>query len=418
MTGKGRGNPETAERLVAAAVECFSRKWYGTVSVAEICRVAGLSNGVFYRYFEGKETLFKEILGRVLNEIKGVVEGVEGATPRERVSNLIAGMFSFTESRGDLISVFREGQYRYFDYERRLVAIYTRGLSTILGREIGLAEYLFAFGGLRFGAIRWAAKAAPIQADAVRDILTDGLFRHLSFDPDKVFGGAATPLPVALEEGVRERLLRSGRKLFGEKGFFETNIHEVTDGANLSVGAFYTYFESKEAFYAELITLVGKDVRAFISKNLPTPGNVPLNVLELELRGLWLWLVYVSIDKNCYNIVREAEFILPSSVRDYYGAFVSGYRRRPKNLRIASAVPELDETTAIEYLLGLAHYFGLEAAFDQSPVNARSLVETIGGYLVHGLSEFLGSEKTHPGPASRAAEPKPSTLPRSGRAKR
>ena len=47
MTPVGRGKPETEERLVAAAVGLFSRKWYGTVSVAEICRAAGLSNGVF-----------------------------------------------------------------------------------------------------------------------------------------------------------------------------------------------------------------------------------------------------------------------------------------------------------------------------------------------------------------------------------
>ena len=36
MTEAGRGNPETGERLVAAAVELFSRKWYGTVSVVEV----------------------------------------------------------------------------------------------------------------------------------------------------------------------------------------------------------------------------------------------------------------------------------------------------------------------------------------------------------------------------------------------
>jgi len=390
---RGQGNPETAERLVVAAVECFSRKWYGTVSVAEICREAGLSNGVFYRYFDGKETLFKAILGRIIDEIKDATDHLEGRTPRERVNLLAEALFRFTRSRGDLISVFREGQYRYYDYERRLVAMYTRGLSAALGREIGPAEYLYAFGGLRFCAIRWAAKAAPIRPATVRSIVTDGLFRGLAWDADKVFGGTATPLPVPLEEGVRERLLRSGRRLFGEKGYFETNIHEITDGARLSVGAFYTYFESKEAFYAELIALVGKDIRAFISRNMPPPGGASLNPLELELRGLWLWLVYVSIDKHCYNIVREAEFVLPATVREYYGAFVAAYRRRPRELRIATAAPDLDEISAIEYLLGLAHYFGLEAAFEDSPVNARALVETIGGYLTRGLSDFLEPRK-------------------------
>jgi len=54
MTRATRGKQATEDRLVAAAVGLFSRKWYGTVSVAEICRAAGLSNGVFYRYFDGK----------------------------------------------------------------------------------------------------------------------------------------------------------------------------------------------------------------------------------------------------------------------------------------------------------------------------------------------------------------------------
>jgi AcrR family transcriptional regulator len=389
MTSKGRGKPETAERLVAAAVACFAKKWYGTVSVAEICRTAGLSNGVFYRYFDSKETLFKVILGRVLDQIREALEQVQGDTPRERVRQIAHTLFRFTADHTDLVSVFREGQYRFFDFERRLVAIYTRSLGLALGREIGLAEYLFALGGLRFCAIRSSAKAAGVRFESTCDILTDGLFHGLKMDPAKVFGGTATPLPLPLEEGVRERLLRSGRRLFGEKGYFETNIHEVTDGAQLSVGAFYTYFESKEVFYAELITLVGHDVRAFISRNLATPDGAPLNGLELELRGLWLWLVYLSIDKNCYNIVREAEFVLPQVVREYYEAFSLGYHKRPAALRVTSAAPDVDEETAIQYLLGLAHYFGMEAAFDDSPVNARAIVETLGGYLSRGLSDFF-----------------------------
>jgi AcrR family transcriptional regulator len=392
MTPEGRGNPENSERLLAAAVGLFSKKWYGTVSVAEICREAGLSNGVFYRYFDNKEALFKVILGRISDRVREALEQVEGTTPRERLRNFAEAIIRFSEEHGDLVSVFREGQYRHFEYERRLVGTYTRSLGAALGREIGLAEYLFALGGLRFCAIKWAFHKSPAHLEAATGILTDGLFRGLAFDPDKVFGGTATPLPVALEEGAHERLLRSGRRLFGEKGYFETNIHEVTDGARLSVGAFYTYFDSKEAFYKELIARVGHDVRAFISGNLAA-GKATLNPLELELRGLWLWLVYLSIDKRCYGIVREAEFVLPSAVREYYEAFAAGYRKRPADLRVTVRAQGIDEGTAIEYLMGLAHYFGLETAFDESPVNARALVLTIGTYLARGLSGLLSEEE-------------------------
>jgi AcrR family transcriptional regulator len=396
-----KGMPPTRERLVNAAVELFSRKWYGTVSVAEICRLAGLSNGIFYRYFTTKEELFKTILGRVLEMIREALDGVAGETRRERLRSLVGIVIRFSEEHADLVSVFREGQYRFFEYERKLVAIYQRSLSSVLGSEIGLTEYLFAFGGLRFCAVRRAFQAAAVQEDSVYSIVADGLFRGMSFDPAQVFGGSAIPHPVPLEEGARDRLLSAGKRLFGSKGFFETNIHEVTDTAGLSVGAFYTYFKSKESYFAELIHLVGREVRGFIARNMdtsaegsgrngPASGSSPrrdLNRLEKELRGLWLFLVFLSIDRTCYNIVREAEFVLPAAVREYYGAFVAGYRKNADGN--GSAQSGVDEGTAIEFLLGIAHYFGIEVAFDASPSNARAAVECIGAFLEHGLSDKL-----------------------------
>jgi AcrR family transcriptional regulator len=374
----------TEERLLQAAVGLFAEKWYGTVSVAAICRAAGLSNGVFYRYFENKEALFRRILARVLEMIREAVQAPTGTGPRQRLSALVKAIVGFSWAHPDLVAVFREGQYRFFEYERQLVSIYERGLGAALGRETGLPEYLFALGGVRFCAIRRALHGVEIRLDDLDVILCSGLFRGMSFDPARVFGGSAVPLPVALEEDAQGRLLDAGKRLFGEKGFFETNIHEVTDRAGLSVGAFYNYFDSKEAFFAEIIRRAGHDVRAFIARNLPASDGAPLNRLERELRGLWLWLVFLSIDKDCYTIVREAEFVLPAAVREYYGLFVEGYRKNPEGNG------EADQRTAIEFLLGIAHYVGIEAAFDASPWNARAALEAMGDYLSRGFSRWLG----------------------------
>jgi AcrR family transcriptional regulator len=388
MTVRVREDPSTRERLMQAAVGLFSKKWYGTVSVAEICRSAHLSNGVFYRYFANKEIVFRQILERVLDLVRKALEEVRGVAPRDRLRSLSGIITSFSGEHRDLVAVFREGQYRFFDYERRLVTIYSRALADVLGRKVELPEYIFVFGGLRFCAIRKAFHGSQVLSESIEAIIADGLFRGLDFDPSLVFGGSATPLPVTLDEDARGRLIRSGKRLFGEKGYFETNIHEVTDGAGLSVGAFYTHFGSKEAFYAEIIALVGHEVRSFIARNLPpSEPSRPLNRLERELRGLWLWLVHLSIDKACYNIVREAEFVLPAAADDYYGAFVAGYLKNPEGN--SSQGSGIDEMTAIEYLLGIAHYLGIEAAFDDSPLGARAAVEALGHYLARGFSDFL-----------------------------
>ena len=378
-----KGSTSTDERLLASAVSLFSKNWYGTVSVAAICREAGLSNGVYYRYFQGKEELFRRILQQVLEMIRDAVATPRGATRRERLHSLVQAVVGFSREHPDLVAVFREGQYRFFEYERSLVAIYQQSLASVLGKETGLPEYLFAFGGLRFCAIRGALHGVAIDIDDLDAILGRGLFRGMSFNADNVFGGSATPLPVSLEVGTRERLLRAGKRLFAEKGFFDTNIHEVTDRAELSVGSFYSYFPSKESYFAELIRMIGHDVRFFIAKNLPSANGAPLNRLERELRGLWLWLVYLSIDKDCYPIVREAEFVVPAAVLDYYGHFVEGYLKNPEGNGDA------DQRTAIEFLLGIAHYLGIESAFDTSPSNSRSTIETIAGYLSRGFSDWV-----------------------------
>jgi AcrR family transcriptional regulator len=390
--------PDTGERLIQAAVRLFARKWYGTVSVAEICRAAGLSNGIFYRYFDNKEVLFRRILERVTTSIAGTIAAHRGADPRQGLREFVLALVAYAEEEKELVSVYREGQYRFFEYEQRLVEIYRKGLSQALRREVGLPEYLFALGGIRFCAIRRALHGTPADMEAIFTILEGGIFPGAGFDPDRVFGGTVNPLPIALEEKARERLLRAGKKLFGEKGYFETNIHEVTDQAGLSVGAFYTHFASKEAFYGEIIALVGHEVRLFISRNL----GEGLSRLEFELRGLWLFLVHLSIDRNCYNIVREAEFVLPDAVRAYYAAFVDGYRGNPEGNGPIAARGGAAEETVIEFLLGIAHYFGIEVAFDESPANARSVVESIGRLLSTGLSPAAAPGTPQPA-AARAS---------------
>lgn len=366
----------TRARLVQSARRLFADKWYGTVSVAEVCRHAGLSNGCFYRYFTTKEELFREILEEVTERIAAALTEVSGADEVSRLHSFTSIVFRFSADNRDLVRVFREGQYRFFEYEHRLKAIYEGALERAIGRKTRPADYIYALGGLRFAAIRSAFHGIPVRLDALQDIILHGLFRGATADPGKVYAGTVTPLPFDAAPDARERLLREGKKLFGKRGFFDTNIHEIADAAGLSVGAFYIHFPSKELFYSELIHRVGAEVRHFITLNM----GGGLNRYERELRGLWLFIVFLSLDPNCYNIVREAEFVLPEDVRRYYGAFVDGY------LKNSEGSGGSDEASSIEFLIGVAHYLGLEVVFDESPGNARALIEEIGLLMREGLS--------------------------------
>lgn len=373
----------TRSRLLSSAVRLFARSWYSSVSVAQICRESGLSNGIFYRYFPNKEALVKDILGDVISQIALALEGVSGTSLRERLFSMTDILVRFSREHPDLITVFREGQYRYFEYERSLTEMYQRVLSKALGRAVGIPEYLVAIGGIRFAAIRSALQGMRVSVPALADIMAHGLFRNQSWDSQKVFGISITPPPISLHDSTRDRLMKAGKRLFGERGYHAVNIHEITDAADLSVGTFYKHFSSKEAFYGEQILAAGHELRRFIAEHL----SAGLNRLETELQGIFLFAVYLSIDHWCYNIVREGEFVAPAVVREYYAAFRRGYLKMGTaglDPAAVAADPAYVDS-CIEYLMGISHYLGLEVAFDTSPLNARAMIEDIGTYLVHGL---------------------------------
>ena len=51
----------TKEKLVAAALDLFSKKGYSATSVDEIAESIGIKGPNLYKYFKGKEALFKEL---------------------------------------------------------------------------------------------------------------------------------------------------------------------------------------------------------------------------------------------------------------------------------------------------------------------------------------------------------------------
>jgi AcrR family transcriptional regulator len=50
----------------------------------------------------------------------------------------------------------------------------------------------------------------------------------------------------------RSEILRAARKVFEERGFLETRVADIVAAAGVAQGTFYSYFNSKEAVFAEV----------------------------------------------------------------------------------------------------------------------------------------------------------------------
>lgn len=52
---------------------------------------------------------------------------------------------------------------------------------------------------------------------------------------------------------IRKRLIETGREAFGRYGLRKTSVDELARGAGISKGAFYGFFDSKEALYFGIV---------------------------------------------------------------------------------------------------------------------------------------------------------------------
>jgi AcrR family transcriptional regulator len=93
---------ESRERIVASALALFARHGYAGTSVRMIAAQAGVSQGLLYNYFAGKEALLGAIIERSLRDVAWSFErAAEGATPAERIERLVHSAFALVREKLD-----------------------------------------------------------------------------------------------------------------------------------------------------------------------------------------------------------------------------------------------------------------------------------------------------------------------------
>jgi AcrR family transcriptional regulator len=74
---------------------------------------------------------------------------------------------------------------------------------------------------------------------------------------------------------IGERLLEQGDRQFAAYGLKKTNVEELAQAAGISKGAFYTFYESKEALYMDVVERAEERFRREILAVVNLPGPSP-----------------------------------------------------------------------------------------------------------------------------------------------
>jgi len=89
---------------------------------------------------------------------------------------------------------------------------------------------------------------------------------------------------------IRARLLENGRKAFTAYGLRKTNIEDLTQAIGISKGAFYLFYDSKEALFMDVIEEAERNFRQQILAEIAQPGDSPRARLKrVFLTAFSLW---------------------------------------------------------------------------------------------------------------------------------
>jgi AcrR family transcriptional regulator len=83
---------------------------------------------------------------------------------------------------------------------------------------------------------------------------------------------------------IGERLLEQGYRQFSAHGLKKTNVEELATAAGISKGAFYLFYESKEALFMDVMEQAEKRFRLELLAAVDLPGPSPRARLLAVLR--------------------------------------------------------------------------------------------------------------------------------------
>lgn len=166
---------DTRARLIAAAVELFTRHSYAGTSLQMIADELGFTKAAIYYHFRTREQLLCAVLEPILDELQTIIETAESLRGNAaRAERMVAGYAGLAARNRALVSVLAGDPSVTTELQAR------PEWAGLIGRQIALlADVEPGHGGLVKAALVFSGIAGA-AAPALGDVDTATLERHLA----------------------------------------------------------------------------------------------------------------------------------------------------------------------------------------------------------------------------------------------
>ena len=125
-------------------------------------------------------------------------------------------------------------------------------------------------------------------------------------------------LPRRERERLRHRalILEAALELFSEKGYQNVSMQEIARRAEFSVGALYSFFESKEQLYESLVLSVAEEHQARLFAALRREGRAPAVLRAYVAERGRLFVENIKLVRLYFSETRALGPPIPSAMRE------------------------------------------------------------------------------------------------------
>ncbi|WP_209120999.1 TetR/AcrR family transcriptional regulator [Alkalihalobacillus sp. BA299] len=155
---------------------------------------------------------------------------------------------------------------------------------------------------------------------------------------------------------TRNKLLRSAEYIFGKNGYHNSSITEITQRAGVSLGNFYTYFESKYKIFECLLWEMQRELIQLIKDR--TAGIE--NRIEMERAGFKALFEFLKKRPYWYSLFPQAEFVNKELHRKTLEKFANTYIYRIEKSIKKKEIRNLNQEILVYSLMGIMNYLGMK----------------------------------------------------------
>lgn len=199
------------------------------------------------------------------------------------------------------------------------------------------------------------------------------------------------------EPTTQQKLLEAGRREFLDKGFKDASLRAIVKRAGFTLGAFYGYYESKEALFEAIVGAAAESLYRTFAKGLETFQALPeeeqpkqLNTASASSLEEMIDLIYADFDTYKLLFFGAAGTRYEDNLQRLVDLEIDSTYQFIQTLGKQGFSPEVDED--IIHILASAMFSGMleMVAHDMPKDKAVRYIEQLRDFYSAGWFHLLG----------------------------